>query len=636
MIPEAGHFILLLAAMLALLSAGAASYAYNKHSNVAALLAQRSALAMSGFVIVSLGILLYSFYKVDLTVTTVYQHAHATLPWYYRLTAAWGSHEGSMLLWLSILSLWSLVFLINTDYSNRLLLISRVALGIIFFGLLAFVIFTSNPFTRHLPVTPLQGLDLNPLLQDPGMILHPPLLYIGYVGFALPFVMAIAVLWQGEFPEDIKRLMRKYILFAWAFLTLGITLGSFWAYYELGWGGWWFWDPVENASLLPWLAGAALLHSINVSNNRKIFYGWTLLLCILAFALSLLGTFLVRSGVLTSVHSFANDPERGMFILLLLALYTLPALLLFAVRAGRFAQKSSFPSTSREGFLLLNNILFIVMMATVLLGTVYPLLIEGLGLGFISVGAPYFNTVIVPIVLILAFALGFAPLSTWLKPYKKNTKIMVSLLLVAVMLIGLALLINMPFLVTLTVLLSLWIVSHSLIEIANKKNKAKAPLSYWGMHIAHVGVVVTMLGVAVSSHYKVERDVSMGVGDTVTIHDYRFTLASLQPIKGPNYAGEQALFDVQYKDKALALMKPEKRLYSPRDMALSQTAIKDHRGRDLYIALSEPLDNGRWAVRIHYKPMVRWIWYGGVLIALGALLAWFDKKYLARRRYEKV
>jgi cytochrome c-type biogenesis protein CcmF len=631
MIPEIAHFNLLLALTLSGLSILAGGWAVQKNCKVAALLVQRASLAMTLLIISSFAILLYSFFKTDLTVVNVYQHAHETLPWYYRLTAAWGSHEGSMMLWLSILSLWTLSFLITTKFEDRLFIIARMVLAFIFLGLLAFVLATSNPFERFLPVTPAQGLDLNPLLQDPGMILHPPLLYMGYVGFAIPFALAVAVLYTGAFRQDVKRYMRKVILFGWAFLTFGITLGSYWAYYELGWGGWWFWDPVENASLLPWLAGCALLHSINVSNNRKIFYGWTLLLAILTFALSLLGTFLVRSGVLTSVHSFANDPERGMFILALLGLYTMPALVLYALRANRFTQASQFPASSREGFLLLNNILFIVMTATVLLGTIYPLLIEGLGLGFIAVGAPYFNTVIVPMGLILAFALGFAPMSSWLQGYKFSTKVMVVIILALAFVLSISLALRLPFLLIAVLLLSAWIITHSAIEIIFRKNKSKTPLSYWGMHLAHIGVVVSMLGIAVSSHYKIERDVSMQIGDTISIQDYTFTMSSLQGITGPNYIGERALFDVKYQEKSLPIMKPEKRFYQPRELALSQTAIFGHRGRDLYIALSEPLGENQWAVRLHYKPLVRWIWYGGVLIAFGALLAWFDRKYLVRK-----
>ena len=571
MVPELGLFLLIIAAVASLLSIGAGF----KH---APLVQMRSLRLTAILVFSAFALLMISFYQVDLSLQIVYQHADHALPTPYRIGAVWGGHEGSMLLWVAILNVWAILatFLKLPDDIKRNVFTVLSSVNI---GFLLYILIVSNPFARYLPITPTSGQDLNPFLQDPVMLIHPPILYMGYLGFIVPYALAIAVLIKGKCEPEILDIMRRCALRSWSFLTLGICLGSFWAYYELGWGGWWFWDPVENASLMPWLAGCALLHVVRVAQHRQGFVGWTVLLCIFAFCLSILGTFLVRSGALTSVHSFANDPTRGLFVLGLLTIYTVPALLLFSIKSVRLHQKIAFPVTSREGFILMNNVLFMIVLCTVILGTLYPLVIESLGLGFISVGAPYFNYLIVPIGLVLAIGILFAPFTRYIKSYEwpKNPL----------------------------------------------KNLASASI---GMHLAHVGFLSLCLGIAVTSYYSIEDDVVMSVGQTHTMGNYDFTLDSVSPIKGPNFTAAQAVLSVQHKGKHLAIMKPEKRYYAPRNMPIAEIALKGNLMRDLYVALAEPIGNDRWVIRIQIKPMIRFIWLGGILMTLGGFVAYFSRR----------
>lgn len=561
MVPELGLFLLIIAASASLLSLGSGLLGSS--------LVQVRALRLSAtLVIASLFVLAYSFYHVDLSLQIVYQHADPALPLWYRIGAVWGGHEGSMLLWLSILNIWVLIaagLRLAPDIKNTMLTV----LSSVNLGFLLFILLSSNPFARYLPITPISGQDLNPFLQDPVMLIHPPILYMGYLGFVLPFALAIAMLWKSHFERSVMVIMQKCVLVAWSFLTLGIALGSFWAYYELGWGGWWFWDPVENASLMPWLAGCALLHMLRVSVTRQAFISWSLLLCLVAFGLSILGTFLVRSGALTSVHSFANDPARGLFILGLLALYILPALALFSIKSTRIQASAPINLASREGLILSNNVILMVILSTVILGTLYPLAIESLGLGFISVGAPYFNRLVVP----MGVALGLLMCAAWLL-----------------------------------------------------RGSRRVSLRNLGMHLAHVGFICLALGITVTSIYSIEDDVVLDIGQSHRINDYLFTLDSVSPVHGPNYTSAQAVLTVSEQGKYLTTMKPEKRFYTQRNMPIAQIALEGNLMRDLYVALSEPIGDKRWVLRIQVKPMVRFIWLGALLMSLGGFMSFITKR----------
>jgi cytochrome c-type biogenesis protein CcmF len=612
MIPELGLYILITAVLASVLSLGAAGL----HQQII----QLRALRLSSLLVVSaLFLLAYSFYQVDLSVQIVYQHADHALPAWYRIGAVWGGHEGSMLLWVTILNLWILAgsFLQLPESMRRSTLSVLSAINL---GFVCFILTVSNPFARYLPISPTSGQDLNPFLQDPVMLIHPPILYMGYLGLVLPFALAIAVLIKGEFSAEVMRVIRSCVLVAWSCLTFGIALGSFWAYYELGWGGWWFWDPVENASLLPWIASCALLHMLRVVQTRQGFQAWTLLLCLMGFTFSILGTFLVRSGALTSVHSFANDPKRGLFILCLLALYTLPALVLYSLRAGRLHHPIQFSLSSREGLILINNIIFMMMLATVLLGTLYPLAIESLGLGFISVGAPYFNALVIPMGLVLAAVLGFAPYSRWMKSFSWRSVWVKRLSLIILLIIALNMivqygLLNWPLMMSLGVLLVIWIVSQTLLSL-----RPRMGLRVWGMHLAHVGFAVLILGIAISTHYSVEDDVVLGEGQSHTMGQYEFTLDNLLTVQGPNYQSIQAILSVKDKGNFIGLMKPEKRFYNQGKMPIAQIALNSNLSRDLYVALAEPLKHDQWIVRIQVKPWIRLIWLGAIMMTLGGLM----------------
>ena len=596
------------------------------------------------FVALSFACLVWAFVSDDFSVAYVARHSNSLLPWQYKISATWGGHEGSLLLWVLILVGWMAAV---ARKSNHLPpeLVARVlaVMGMVTVGFLLFTVLTSNPFSRLLPFSPPDGADLNPLLQDVGLIVHPPMLYMGYVGFAVAFAFAIAALLGGHLDSAWARWVRPWTTVAWLFLTLGIALGSWWAYYELGWGGWWFWDPVENASLMPWLVGTALMHSLAVTEKRGLFKSWTLLLAIFTFSLSLLGTFLVRSGVLTSVHAFANDPERGVFILFYLMVVVGASLTLFALRAPGVGSRIQFVALSRETLLLVNNILLTASAATVLLGTLFPLLLESLGLGMISVGPPYFNTMFVPMTLLLAFALGIGVLLNWKRGTAQwlisQTRWIVMTCVIGGFACARIFGQDLQVMQVLAMTLVLWIVLTMARDIINKTRNApgfwrglwRLGPAYLGMHLAHLGLAVTIVGVVISSGYSVQRDLRMAPGDRVMLGDYQFRFDGVGARAGPNYHSDYGSVTVYQDGRQITVLHPEKRLYTT--MPMTEAAIDPGFTRDIYVALGEPLGgDGSWALRLHIKPFVRWIWLGAILMALGGALAISDRRYRIKIR----
>ena len=562
-----------------------------------------------------------------------------SLPWFYKLCAVWGGHEGSMLLWVAILSLWMLaVNFFSKELAQAMRVRVLVVLGGLSIGFILFLLTTSNPFTRQFYVLTSQGRDLNPLLQDLGFLFHPPMLYMGYVGFSVAFSFAIAALWLGRVESSWAKWTRPWTLAAWCCLTAGITLGSWWAYRELGWGGWWFWDPVENASFMPWLVGTALLHSLAVCEQRQQFTAWTLLLAITAFSLSLVGTFLVRSGVLTSVHAFAVDPQRGLTILIFLFIVIGGSLILFATRAQSLQQRNNPHPVSRESALLLNNVFLVVAMLTVLMGTVYPLLIDGLGLGKLSVGAPYFNAVFIPLMVPVLLLMGLGIHLNWQRDSLKkilsklNIVILLSLLLPVLLLIVLGEKITASVLLGLT--LAFWVLL-STFKSAWIKVKQRGVTSighaFWGMVVAHSGVAVTVIGITVSTAYGIQDDIKMAPGDGAVLAGYQIKFISETALVGANYHGSRTQFQISHGLRHVDIY-PEKRIYNVGKMAMTESAIDVTPFRDIYLALGEPLDDDAWSVRLYYKPFVRWIWGGGFLILVGGLLALADRRYYSRQK----
>ncbi len=583
--------------------------------------------------------LTYAFVNDDFSVAYVAANSNSLLPWYYKFSAVWGAHEGSFLLWTLIMSGWTLAVAVKgRDLPDTFLARVLGVMGLLSFGFLSFMLWTSNPFDRLVPMTPAEGADLNPLLQDFGLVVHPPMLYTGYVGFSVAFSFAIAALLSGRLDTAWARWSRPWTNIAWAFLTLGITLGSWWAYYELGWGGWWFWDPVENASFMPWLAGTALVHCLAVTEKRGAFKSWTLLLAITTFSLSLLGAFIVRSGVLTSVHAFAVDPTRGIFILVFLFVVVGGSLLLYAARASVIRSSISYQFLSREAFLLLNNILLIIAMALVLLGTLYPLAYEAVtGGDKISVGVPYFNAGFIPLMLVLAAALGIAPALNWKRTSVVQAYRQLRWVLAASVVLGIA----VPLLasgavrwqIALTLVLAFWIVGSHLLDLAGRLRKGvtRIPLAYVGMSLAHFGFAAALLGVALTSQLSVEKDLRMGPGDTVVVGTMEFEFNGAAQVSGPNYVAQRGTFSVRDGTTRFALQ-PEKRSYLASSSVMTEAAIDAGLLRDVYIALGESLGDGDWAVRIQIKPFVRWIWLGGLLMALGGSLAIADARYRRLRK----
>ncbi len=601
------------------------------------------ALAQVLFVAIAFGCLAYAFLHDDFSVRLIVQNSNTALPAWYKFSALWGNHEGSMLLWVAILSLWTAAVAL---FSRSLPLAMRArvlaVMGMIAVGFHLFVLLTSNPFARSFPGVPLEGRDLNPMLQDVGLVLHPPMLYLGYVGFSVAFAFAIAALWSGRLDAAWARWSRPWTNAAWICLTLGITLGSWWAYYELGWGGWWFWDPVENASFMPWLVGTALVHSLAVTEKRGLFRSWTVLLAIAAFSLSLLGTFLVRSGVLTSVHAFATDPARGLYVLLFLSVVVGGSLTLFALRAPSVSVRGEFSLFSRETALLGNNVLLVVAMATVLIGTLYPLLISALDLGRLSVGPPYFNLTFVPLMVLLVALMGLGPLANWRRGKAEVLLRRVRTPLLFSLVVALA----APFAlggrwhagVALCVLLAAWILGTlvaGLRERLGTRARWRAlrslPPSYWGMFLAHLGMAFCVAGAGLTSVYSVERDVRLEPGVSVELAGYTFAFAGTRHEEGPNYSTEIGEFDVGRDGRMVRLHAEKRNYHSQMGNMMTEAAIDAGFLRDLYISLGEPLGGDAWAVRVHVKPFVRWLWLGGVLMGAGGLLTLFDRRYRRHR-----
>ena len=627
MIPELGQFALSLALVLAFCQ-GVLSLAGAQRGDLTWVhLGRSAAQAQALLVAFAFGCLTYSFVVNDFSVHYVALNSNSALPLHYRMTAVWGGHEGSLLLWMLMLTGWMTAV---TVFSRHLPadLVARVlgVMGILSAGFLAFMLFTSNPFDRLLPAAA-DGRDLNPLLQDPGMVFHPPLLYMGYVGFSVAFAFAVAALLSGRLDAAWARWSRPWTTVAWCFLTLGIALGSYWAYYELGWGGWWFWDPVENSSFMPWLVGTALIHSLAVTEKRGAFRSWTVLLAIAAFGLSLLGAFLVRSGVLTSVHAFAVDPKRGVFLLGWFALFIGGALLLYAWRTSRIGLGGGFEQVSRETFLLANNVLLAAAAGTVLLGTMYPLAIDALGLGKISVGPPYFEAVFVPLMAPALFLMGVGPLARWKRASLPELAALLRWALAVSLVIGLLLPLlfsQWKALVGAGLALSIWIAAAGVLSL---RKRPKGSLAHLGMVVAHVGVAVSLAGITLVKGYEADKDAKMAPGDTVELAGYVFTLEEVSSMRGPNYKAAQGRFTVSRDGKRVAVMYPEKRVYLVQDQPMTEAAIDHGFTRDLYVSLGDPLDGGSWLVKVHVKPFVGWIWAGCVLMALGGLLAAADRRY---------
>jgi cytochrome c-type biogenesis protein CcmF len=639
MISELGHLALIMALLTAVLQAVFPLLGASRSIPSWMTVGRAAGRAQFFFLAVSFACLVDSFISNDFSVLYVASHSNSELPLYYRISATWGAHEGSMLLWALILGLWGCAV---TVFSRTLSEVfqARVlgVMGLISVGILLFILTTSNPFERLVPV-PADGNDLNPLLQDFGMTIHPPMLYMGYVGLSVAFSFAIAALLGGSLDSAWARWSRPWTLVAWMFLTFGIVLGSWWAYYELGWGGWWFWDPVENASFMPWLVATALLHSLASTEKRGAFKAWTVLLAIFAFSLSLLGTFLVRSGVLTSVHAFAADPSRGLFILVFLALVVGGSLLLYGLRAPSIRDTAQYGLISRENLLLLNNILLVTAAASILLGTLYPLVLDGLGLGKISVGSPYFASVFAPLMTPIVLLAGIAPLFAWREA--KTTPLLLRLrwLAPAALTLGTASAalfwtasdiktvagLSMAFWLVGSAGLSLWqrisLRNHLLAGLRSQS------LSVYGMTLAHIGIAVFLVGVVLSNGYSEEKVVRLAPGSSVVMRGYTFTFKGVTEVSGPNFKAQEGEFQVEQAGQLIAELKPQKRVYKVQRTTMTEAAIEPGLTRDLYVALGEPMDAGAWSVRIYCKPFIRWVWLGGLLMMAGGLCAVMDRRY---------
>jgi cytochrome c-type biogenesis protein CcmF len=637
MIPELGNFALMLAALVAVMQGVlpiAGTLVRNPQTQVTLQsLARPTATLQFVLVAFAFGALASAFLSNDFSVLYVSQHSNSLLPKPYQFAAVWGGHEGSLLLWVLLLALWTVAVAVFSR-SLPLDMVARVigVLGLISVGFLLFILTTSNPFERLLPAA-LDGKDLNPLLQDPGLVIHPPMLYMGYVGMAVAFAFAVAALMSGRLDAAWARWSRPWTVVAWTFLTFGIGLGSWWAYYELGWGGWWFWDPVENASLMPWLVGTALIHSLMVTEKRGSFKAWTVLLAIAAFSLSLLGTFLVRSGVLTSVHAFASDPKRGVFILVFLAVVVGASLTLFAWRAPRVALGGRMELVSRESFLLANSVLLVVATAAVLLGTIYPLIIDALNMGKLSVGPPYFNAVFAPLLVPTVFLMIPGSVARWRDANVREIAHKLRWTFAG----AVALAILLPFVLggwsmgaAFGLFLGCWVALGTAQQVLERLHKpGRIGSSFWGQHIAHFGMAVLVIGITGVKCYEVERDVRMRIGDVVTIAPYTFRLNSLDEVRGPNYKAVRADVQVLRNDKIIEILQPEKRRYFSSAMAMTEAGIDSGFMRDLYVSLGEPLDDARteWSMRVYYKPFVPWLWGGVLLMVLGGVLAALDRRY---------
>ena len=630
MIPEFGHYALILALCVAIMQGVLPLVGAHQGRREWLILARPAAQTVFLLLATAFIILAWSFYINDFSVLYVAEHSNSQMPVIYRLGAVWGGHEGSLLLWVFLLSTW-IILVAQLSKALDEFMVSRVigVLGLVMSGLLLFILTTSNPFERLLPAAQ-EGRSLNPLLQDPGLVFHPPMLYMGYVGFSVAFAFAIASLLSGRLDAAWARWSRPWTTAAWVFLTLGIALGSWWAYYELGWGGWWFWDPVENASFIPWLVGTALLHSLAVTEKRGGFKSWTVLLAIIAFSLSLLGTFLVRSGVLTSVHAFATDPKRGIFILIFLVLVVGSSLVLYAIRAPKSTMGGKFSLSSRETFILLGNVFLVVSAGSVLLGTLYPLLIDALHLGKISVGPPYFNSVFVPIMAPLLILMGIGPWTNWKNSdlLKVIKRLWLAGLVAAIAGISIPLMMGeFTWLAGLGFLLAFWVISSGCLQIIRQAKVGKPTRSFIGMQLAHLGIAVFTIGVTMVGAYQEEKDVRMSIGETVSVGRYQIQLQGVSIVPGPNYQAMRGAFLLSKNGNTEKILHPEKRNYFSSTMPMTEAAIDAGLTRDIYVSLGEELSDQSWAVRVYYKPFVDWIWGGCLLMALGGILAISDKRY---------
>lgn len=645
MIPEIGHYALILALLIAIIQGVLPLIGLAKNNEKLLAIATPTARLQSVLIILSFLCLDYAFYANDFSVLYVASTSNSNLPLIFRLAAIWGGHEGSMLFWVTILAVWTLaVTLFAKELPLRFRSTLIAVMGLVTVGFVMFILFTSNPFERLIPAA-IDGRDLNPLLQDPGMVFHPPLLYMGYVGFSVAFAFAIAALLDGRLDVTWARWTRPWTTAAWVFLTLGIALGSRWAYYELGWGGWWFWDAVENASFMPWLIGTALIHSLAVTEKRDAFKAWTVLLSICAFSLSLLGTFLVRSGVLTSVHAFATDPSRGLFILMFLVIVIGGALILFALRAPSVGLGEKFDLVSRESLLLSNNVVLFTATGAVLLGTLYPLLIDAMGAGKISVGPPYFDTVFVAIMAPGIFLMGIGPIARWKKATipelasKLKWALIVSI--VSALLVP-SVMGRLTPMIFVGLLMAFWVMSSIFVSIKARLNaipsgslrqkfKSFGP-AFNGMLLAHFGLAIFIVGVTMVKGYESEIDLTMQKGETKLINEYNFRFEGTLPIRGPNYVAKQGQFYVTKDGKEIALLTPEKRFYPVQRAVMTEASISINPVRDIYVSLGEELEEGGWSVRVYFKPFVQWIWVGCLLMALGGMLTIVDKRYRLKNK----
>ena len=633
MIVEIGHFALILAACVALVQ-GVLPLAGTINDNQRwQALAKPAATLQFLLIAFAFAVLAHGALTDDFSIKYIAGHSNSLLPTQYKFASVWGGHEGSLLLWMLMLSGWT----VSVAIFSRTLPLAMVArvigiLGLVSTGFLMFILITSSPFERLLPA-PADGRDLNPLLQDPGLVIHPPMLYMGYVGFSVAFAFAVSALLSGRMDAAWARWSRPWTIVAWIFMTAGIALGSWWAYYELGWGGWWFWDPVENASLMPWLFGTALIHALMVTDKRGGFKAWSVLLAIGAFSLSLLGTFLVRSGVLTSVHAFASDPKRGVFILIFLVVVVGVSLTLFAWRAPKATLGGKMGLVSRESMLIANSVLLVVATGAVLLGTIYPLIVDALNLGKLSVGAPYFNAVFVPLMVPVVFLMVPGGIAHWREARWAQLGHDLRLPALAAVIAGVAiwtLTERGTWLTAMGLALATWVVVGLLMQIAIRlKKPGRIPPSFWGMHLAHLGIAVITVGITMVKSYEVERDVRMGMNDTVTIENYSFELVGVSDVNGPNYKAIRGDVKVTKDGKYLEMLYPEKRKYFSSAMPMTEAGIDSGLFRDLYVSLGEPIEGERlqWSVRVFYKPFVSWLWYGAVLMVLGGLLAVSDRRY---------
>ncbi len=645
MIPEIGHFALILALATAIvlsivpLTGSLINYpAWQR-------MARPAALAQFIFLVIAFACLAWSFLVSDFSVLYVASNSNSALPAIFKFSAIWGAHEGSLLLWALILAAWTLAVAFLSK-SIPQVVIARVlsVMGFISIGFMLFMLLTSNPFDRLL-TPPADGRDLNPLLQDIGLVMHPPMLYMGYVGFAVAFAFAIAAMIGGQLDSAWAKWSRPWTNVAWMFLTIGITLGSWWAYYELGWGGWWFWDPVENASFIPWLVGTALMHSLAVTEKRGAFKAWTVLLAIFAFSLSLLGTFLVRSGVLTSVHAFASDPDRGVFILIFLIVVIGSSLALYSWRAPQIKSSVSFELISRESGMLFNNVILVVSAASILLGTLYPLVLDALGVGKVSVGPPYFNSIFIPLTTPLVVLLGLGTLVRWKNDQwtvlwsKVKTVALISV--VAGVLSPLLAEKGWNWEAAFGLTLAYWVILTTFIwlkyRLANNKGSIlqglkKIPRGSYGMLLGHLGVAVFVIGLTLTSIYSVEKDIKMNYGDKYQLNQYEFVFKGVNTTVGPNYDANRGRIEVYQDGKLLTVLEPEKRIYHVQTMPMTEAAIDAGLTRDLFIALGENLGHGAWSLRIYVKPFVRWLWLGGVLMFFAGLLAASDRRYYRKAK----